>query len=57
MDDEIESQFDNNFSEICEKMDFTDENLDTKSRKDGWIETDEFRVWLNDYLIKSGIRN
>lgn len=42
----------NFFGNICEKMDYTaDEgNPDEEERKYGWINIEEFRLWLINYL-------
>lgn len=40
------------FGVICEKMDYTLEsrNVDDEDRKYGWVNIDEFRLWLINYL-------
>jgi hypothetical protein len=34
------------FGEVCERIDFTGPDPDAESRRYGWIDPDEYRVWL-----------
>lgn len=52
MDNCLELEMENFFSDICEKMDFTadDGNPTDEEREYGWINIDEFRIWLVKYM-------
>lgn len=46
---EEDGSFESQFSEICERMDFTAENPPKEDRKDGYQSSEEFRVWLTSF--------
>ena len=35
---------------ICEKIEFTDETVDSESKSHGWITVSEFKNWLDDFI-------
>jgi len=50
---EIEDDFENVFSEICEKMDFTSiDELNDEDKKYGWINEQEFKDWLKLKILE-----
>ena len=58
MDDyEEDGKFESQFSEICERMDFTTENPPKEDRKDGYKSSEEFRDWLTSFLLKQELFN
>lgn len=45
------------FSDIQEKLDWTDKNPDDESRSFGWINNEEYIQWLKDYKLKYFSKN
>lgn len=52
---EEDGKFEAQFSEICERMDFTDENPTKEDRKHGYKNSMEFRDWLTSFLLEEKI--